>query len=71
MTRSEHTEWCKARAREYLDMGDVKGAVTSMLSDMSKHPETRGIAEKMAPVGLLYLMNRDDTGARGFVEGFN
>jgi hypothetical protein len=40
MTRAEHLDWCKKRALEYTDAGDVKNAVSSMLSDLSKHPET-------------------------------
>ena len=37
----EHLEWCKERAREYLRAGDLVNAVTSMMSDLDKHPETR------------------------------
>jgi hypothetical protein len=37
----EHLEWCKQRAREYLRAGDLLSAVTSMMSDLDKHPETR------------------------------
>jgi len=33
--------WCKERANEYLAHGDVSNGVTSMLSDLDKHPETR------------------------------
>lgn len=69
-TRDEHTEWCKQRAREYLDKGDVANAVTSMLSDMGKHPDCALAAEKMGPIGILYIMQHDLQGARSFVEGF-
>lgn len=41
-----------------------------MLSDLGKHPETKGIGEKMAEVGIFYVMNHDMVGARNFVEGF-
>lgn len=41
MTRFEHLEWCKKRALEYIDSGDIKNAYASMASDMMKHPETR------------------------------
>lgn len=40
MTRKEHLDWCKERALEYAIKGDLKGAWTSMVSDLSKHPET-------------------------------
>jgi hypothetical protein len=41
MTRDEHLAECKRRAREYLDMGDVKNGVTSMLSDLSERGRLR------------------------------
>jgi hypothetical protein len=39
-TRDEHLEWCKERARVYLDRGELLDAVTSMGSDLDQHPET-------------------------------
>lgn len=39
-SRSEHLAWCKQRAIEYLDNGNPSDAIRSMLSDLSKHPET-------------------------------
>lgn len=35
-TREEHLNWCKARALEILDSGDVQGAFASMTSDLGK-----------------------------------
>jgi len=29
MTRDEHLEWCKKRAREYLARGDAANAIAS------------------------------------------
>ncbi len=40
MTRTEHLEWCKQRALEYINMDDINQAWTSMVSDLRKHPET-------------------------------
>jgi hypothetical protein len=40
MTRQEHLDWCKLRALQYYDTGDVNQAFASMSSDFSKHPET-------------------------------
>ena len=40
-TAEEHLAWCKKRALEYLDAGELANAFTSMLSDMDKHPDTR------------------------------
>lgn len=70
MTREEHLAWCKKRALEYLNQGDVVNAITSMLSDLSKHPETQGVGEKMSMLGLMYASQYDADGARRFIEGF-
>jgi hypothetical protein len=69
-TRDEHVEWCKERAREYLAHGDIKNAITSMLSDMSNHPETEGIAEKMGMMGIWIITRDDQHEAHRFIEGF-
>jgi len=71
VTREQHLEWCKARAREYLDGGDIKNGVTSMLSDLSKHPETRELSEAgYAQIGMHMILLGDMAAARRFVEGF-
>jgi hypothetical protein len=71
MTREEHLAECKRRAREYLDRHDVKNGVTSMLSDLSKHPETRDLSGGgFAMIGMMMIMENDLAGARRFVEGF-
>ena len=67
-TREEHLEWCKERAREYLACGDVRNAVTSMLSDLGKHPETSDCG--LAMLGIMLVASGDLSGARRFVEGF-
>lgn len=72
MTRDQHLEWCKKRAHEYLAKGDVKNAVTSMLSDLSKHPETEtssgGI---LAQLGMITIMSGNTREAARFIDGFN
>ena len=71
MNQDEHIAWAKERALKYLDRGDRNGAVTSMLSDLSKHDETRGIGMKMSPYGMWLLMNqRSANDVRHFIEGF-
>lgn len=35
-TREEHLAWCKQRALEILDQGDLAGACASMLSNVGK-----------------------------------
>lgn len=68
VSRAEHVRYCKARAREYLAIGDAQQAVTSMLSDLGKHEETAGLAETMALIGLFSVGSL--SAARRFVEGF-
>lgn len=70
MTRDEHLEWSKVRAREYLDRGDIMNGITSMLSDLSKHADTAGAGKAMAPVAIFTIMEADIGKARDFVEGF-
>ena len=40
MDRSEHLEWCKKRALEFIKAGDLQQAYASMASDMRKNSET-------------------------------
>lgn len=70
MTRAQHVEWCKQRAREYLAIGDVTNAVTSMMSDMNKHPECR-VNDALVMLGMMTVQTGDLAGAHRFVEGFN
>lgn len=72
MTRAEHLAWCKQRALEYVDKGDVTDAYASMASDLSKHPET----EKHAAIqlGMMLMMSGHLSTApkmREFINGFN
>ena len=70
--RTEHLAWCKEQALEYLDRGDVKNAITSMLSDMNKHPETRlPNGSPMIAMGMLAIMTNDVDEAHRFIVGFN
>jgi hypothetical protein len=71
MTREEHLAWCKERALEYVNAGDITNAVASMASDLGKHPETRDHSGIM--LGLMLQMSgnlRDPQEARRWIEGF-
>jgi uncharacterized membrane-anchored protein len=68
-TRDEHLEWCKQRAREYLDAGDLLNAVTSMGSDLDKHPELR-CNPFLLMTGALDAQNGDSRKVRDWIEGF-
>lgn len=72
MTRQEHVEWCKSRALELVEAGDVAGALASMTSDLSKHPETRG--HSGVELGMMLMMGghlSTPAAMRKFILGFN
>lgn len=71
MTRQEHLEWCKKRAHEYLSRGDVMNAVTSMMSDMDKHPETKINNPTLSMLGMLAVQSGSREEARRYIDGFN
>lgn len=70
-TRAEHLAWCKQRALEYVDEGDLRQAFNSMVSDLGKHPETR--AHPGMHLGLMLQMGGHLATAaqmREHIEGF-
>lgn len=72
ITREEHLAWCKKRALEYVDAGDVTNAYGSMASDLGKHPETEGHAA--IQLGMMLMMSGHLSSApemKKFIEGFN
>jgi hypothetical protein len=72
MSRKDHLAWCKTRALEYVDAGELKNAVSSMLSDMTKHPETNSPALGVLMLSAMKDVANGDTAAvRRWVEGFN
>jgi hypothetical protein len=75
ITRAEHIAWCKQRALEYLDRGDLQGAFTSMLSDLRKHPGTENHIGGILGVSLLFAIRarliHDPAEMRKWIEGFN
>lgn len=73
--RDQHMAWCKQRAIEYLDQGDLNGALASFMSDMSKQPDTDeymrspAIAMLVVVDGLGGVQNNDAHRLRRFIEG--
>lgn len=70
-TREQHLEWAKKRALEYVEAGELNGAVASMNSDLAKHPDL--ISHTAIGLGLMLQMNGHlDTRAkvREWIEGF-
>lgn len=70
MNRTEHMAWCKDRALEYVDAGNGREAMMSMLSDLGKHPETEGSASFGMMLCLATDAN-DMSAVRRFITGFN
>ena len=74
MTRDEHLNWCKERAREYARGGDFKNAIASMGSDLRKHEETSHSASMGIQLGLSLLMSgnmRTRKQCIDWIDGFN
>ena len=71
-TRAEHLTWCKERALEYVDAGDLQNAFASMVSDLGKHSETVGHAG--IELGFMLMMSGFLTTPqqmREHIEGYN
>ena len=72
-TRTEHLDYCKKIALDCIDRdGDCMNGLTSMFSDLEKHPETAGhpgtvIGVKLMMMGLLSTPSE----ARRFIKSFN
>ena len=71
MTRKEHLAWCKKRALEYVEQGDLQQAIASMLSDLSKHDETEDVTGALGMLGIFEAANGGPESVRRFIEGFN
>lgn len=72
MNRAEHLEWCKKRALEYVNKGDLKEAFASFQSDMTKHPETDG--HSALELGTMLLIGghlSNNKQMRDWITGFN
>jgi hypothetical protein len=69
VNRDEHLAWCKKRALEYWREGDLVNAVTSMGSDLSKHPET-ACHPALLMLGAMQAQHLDFEGVKHWIEGF-
>jgi hypothetical protein len=69
-TRAEHLAWCKRRALEYVEDGDLPNAIASMGSDLSKHPETK-CDPHLVLAGAMDAQNGDAQAVRRWINGFN
>lgn len=72
VSRQDHLVWCKNRALEYVEMGDIAQAWASMASDLHKHPETDWHPALDLGTMLIvggHLSSQEEM--RKFIEGFN
>jgi hypothetical protein len=69
MTRAEYMKWCKFRALEYVDAGQLDNAISSILSDFTKHPETKPLTSDFGMMGLVAMRQGEDA-VRKFITGF-
>lgn len=75
-TRADHIAWAKARALEYVDRAErgtatdyrrsLQAAVTSICSDLSKHPDTVTLARHLA--GRILDKSNDASQVRGWIQ---
>ncbi len=72
MTRAEHLQWSKDRALEYVELGDLQQAYTSMSSDLNKHEGTSN--HPGIELGMMEMMigglNTPEK-MRHHIEGYN
>lgn len=72
MNRTEHLQWCKDRALEYVKENDLNNAFASFQSDMTKHPETNGHVSLQ--LGTMLLISGNLSSAKqmqDWIIGFN
>jgi hypothetical protein len=71
-TRAAHLAWCKQRALEYINQGDLANAFASLTSDLSKHPDTENHLAISLGMRLLVAGHLTTAEAmRTFINGVN
>lgn len=70
MTGTEHFVWARARALEYIHLGEPEQARASLVSDLGKHEATAGVLHQDL-LGLAYgeLLLSGTRGVRDFITG--
>jgi hypothetical protein len=73
-TREEHLKWCKDRAIQEYDFyqgaDKQRNGLTSMMSDLRKHPETASpTLQALVTMQMLKPMTRQQF--VNFIDGFN
>jgi len=67
--RSKHLQFCKSRALEYVEYGDLEQAVASMISDLRKHSSLE-CDPCLSLLGMMQI-ERGASAVRRWIEGFN
>jgi hypothetical protein len=68
LTRDEHLDWCRKRALEHLDAGDLTHAVASMAKT---HPDTDNPAlNGLVAIGMMYVTDGDKLAVQRWIERF-
>ena len=72
ITKAEHLDWCKQRAREFVAEGNTRTAIIGLASDLQNHPETAGHIGISMMVGSMMTGGLSDPAAvLRFIDGFN
>jgi hypothetical protein len=74
MTRDEFLAFAKQRAHEYVDGREPHLALTSLIDDFNKRPDTADAAETAVKLGMPLLLsgNLDDPAAfHRFIDKFS
>lgn len=70
MNAAEHFDWAIERAMEYVQLDDGPSAMSSLISDLSKHPGTQGIlTPDLNHLFVGEVIIGGARGARRFIEG--
>lgn len=72
MNRAEHLAWAKQRALQYVDLGELADAMSSILSDLAKGEPGWFNIELVAHLGMGELMlGAGASQIRHFIEGIS
>lgn len=72
-TRLEHIKWCKDRAIQEMDYSRKPSqGIVSMMSDLTKHPETNSeVLQSLCMMQLVTNPNITRQEVINFLNGFN
>tara|TARA_R110002095_G_scaffold175043_3_gene152549 strand:- start:214 stop:435 length:222 start_codon:yes stop_codon:yes gene_type:complete len=73
MTRDQHLQWAKDRAKALLNSGDIAGGMASFTSDMGKHEGTKETLQNGIShiIIMQALMTNNASDCIACVDGFN